>query len=215
MKLLKFGLSLIVIVSLSFSTISCSEKKSEEVSKETEVKNNDGHDHESGEDSTAENHDMADKQMDHSTMDMGDVKKSNAIVASYLQLKNALVEDNSKEAGIAAEAMLKAFKEFDASGYSVDEQKEIGEILENAIEQAEHISKNVDKMEHQREHLEVLSNDMVDFLAIVGSEMTLYQTRCPMYNKGKGGIWLSETEEIRNPFYGSKMLTCGAVQKEI
>lgn len=213
MKLLKLGVSLSVVLLLSFSAISCSEKKSEEVSKETEGKTNDEHD--SGEEATADNHDMSDKQMDHSTMDMGDTKKSNAIVAGYIQLKNALVDDNSKEASVAAESMLNAFKEFDASAFTADEQKEIGDILENAIEQAEHISKNLDKMEHQREHLEVLSNDVIDFLAIVGSEMTLYQTRCPMYNKGKGGIWLSETEEIRNPFYGSKMLTCGAVQKEI
>jgi hypothetical protein len=213
MKLLKFGVSLSVVLLLSFSTISCSEKKSEDTSKEAEVKNKDGH--ESGEEATAESHDMSEEQMDHSAMDMGNTKKSNAIVASYLQLKNALVDDKSKEAGVAAEGMLKAFKAFDASGLNENEQKEIGEILENAIEQAEHITKNVGNMEHQREHLEVLSNDMIDFLAIVGSEMTLYQTRCPMYNKGKGGIWLSETEEIRNPFYGSKMLTCGAVQKEI
>jgi len=215
MKLLKLGVSLFVVLLVSFSTISCSEKKAEEVSKEAELKNSDEHEHDAGEEATAESHDMSDQQMDHSAMDMGDTKKSNAIVVSYIQLKNALVEDNSKEAGVAAEAMLKAFKAFDASALSADEQKEIGEILENAIEQAEHITKNVGNMEHQREHLEVLSNDMIDFLAIVGSEMTLYQTRCPMYNKGKGGIWLSETEEIRNPFYGSKMLTCGAVQKEI
>jgi hypothetical protein len=36
-----------------------------------------------------------------------------------------------------------------------------------------------------------------------------------MYNKGKGGIWLSETREIKNPFYGNKMLTCGSVQKAL
>lgn len=215
MKLLKFGVSSIVIGLLSFSTISCTEKKSEEVSKETEVKNSDGHDHDSGDATTAESHDMNDKQMDHSEMDMGDVKNSNAIVVSYLQLKNALVEDNSKEAGIAAEATLKAFKEFDASGFSTDEQKEITEIIENGQEQVEHIAENADKIDHQREHFEVLSNDVADLLAITGSSTTLYQTRCPMYNKGKGGIWLSETKEIKNPFYGSKMLTCGSVLKEI
>ena len=140
---------------------------------------------------------------------------SKLLVASYLQLKNALVSDDAKEAAIAAEVMVRAFKGFNASGFNADQQKEIAEIIENASEQVEHIADNASKIEHQREHFEVLSNDMSDLIAIVGSEQTLYQTKCPMYNKGKGGIWLSETKEIKNPFYGGKMLTCGSVQKEI
>ncbi len=36
-----------------------------------------------------------------------------------------------------------------------------------------------------------------------------------MYNDGKGGIWLSETKEIKNPYLGGKMPKCGTVQKEI
>ena len=36
-----------------------------------------------------------------------------------------------------------------------------------------------------------------------------------MYNEGKGAIWLSETKEIKNPYLGGKMLTCGEVQEEI
>ena len=141
--------------------------------------------------------------------------RSKLLVASYLQLKNALVSDDAKEAAIVAEVMVRAFKGFNASGFNSDQQKEIAEIIENASEQVEHIADNASKIEHQREHFEVLSNDMSDLIAIVGSEQTLYQTKCPMYNKGKGGIWLSETKEIKNPFYGGKMLTCGSVQKEI
>jgi len=36
-----------------------------------------------------------------------------------------------------------------------------------------------------------------------------------MYNDDKGAMWLSETDEIKNPFYGSKMLKCGKVQEKI
>ena len=140
---------------------------------------------------------------------------SDQIVKAYLQIKNALVADNGKAAATAAEKMVKAFKSFDVSGYTSEQRKEITEIIENAGEQAEHISENAGNIEHQREHLEILSNDLIDLVAITGSSTTLYQTRCPMYNKGKGGIWLSETREIKNPFYGNKMLTCGSVQKEL
>jgi hypothetical protein len=34
---------------------------------------------------------------------------------------------------------------------------------------------------------------------------TLYEQYCPM----KKATWLSETAAIKNPYYGSQMLTCG------
>jgi hypothetical protein len=30
-----------------------------------------------------------------------------------------------------------------------------------------------------------------------------------------GGYWLSNSKEIRNPFFGDKMLKCGRIEKEI
>jgi hypothetical protein len=48
-----------------------------------------------------------------------------------------------------------------------------------------------------------------------GTKQKLYQDYCPMYNDGKGAIWISETKEIKNPFYGSQMLTCGSLKKTL
>jgi hypothetical protein len=87
------------------------------------------------------------------------------------------------------------------------------EIAESAKEHAEHIVKN--PIDHQREHFEDLSKDVNDLIALVGTDKTLYQDFCPMASNNKGAIWLSETEEINNPYFGSKMLKCGSVQKQI
>jgi hypothetical protein len=35
-----------------------------------------------------------------------------------------------------------------------------------------------------------------------------------MYNQGKNGYWISEIKDIKNPYYGSEMLTCGGIVKE-
>ncbi|NER10869.1 Protein of unknown function [Muriicola jejuensis] len=43
----------------------------------------------------------------------------------------------------------------------------------------------------------------------------IYQQYCPMAFEGKGGYWISDKEEIRNPYYGDKMLTCGKVTEVI
>jgi hypothetical protein len=59
----------------------------------------------------------------------------------------------------------------------------------------------------------MLSKDMMDMVAITGTDATLYQQFCPMYDKGSA--WLSMEKDIKNPYYGSKMMNCGKVEKEI
>jgi len=136
-----------------------------------------------------------------------------AMVDGYLEIKNGLVSDDKAAAAKGGKTLLNAFASFDMSSLTKEQHSEYMEIVENATEQAEHIVKS--PIDHQREHFEVLSNDMNDLIALLGTEKTLYQDFCPMANNGKGAIWLSETEEIKNPFYGSKMMKCGKMQKQI
>lgn len=213
MKLSNLTLSVIAVFVFSLTAQSCTKEKKTIEGKQMTEMTGDGHSHSHSEGMSQENNERTEMKVVSAGQQKPD--RSKVLVISYIQLKNALVTDDAKEAAIAADLMVKGFKGFDASGFTADQQKEIAEIIENASEQVEHIADNAGKIEHQREHFEVLSNDMTDLIAIVGSDRTLYQTKCGMYNNGKGGIWLSETKEIKNPFYGSKMLACGSVQKEI
>ena len=138
-----------------------------------------------------------------------------SILDNYLALKDALVDDNSKKAASSGRMLFEALGKFDLSGQPESKQKELKDILDDAKENAEHFFKNDDKMDHQREHLEILSGDLKDLIVITGSDRTLYQLFCPMYNNNKGGKWLSTSDKIKNPFYGSKMLKCGRVLVEI
>jgi len=138
-----------------------------------------------------------------------------AIIDNYLALKDALVEGNGKKASSSGKMLLDALEKFDLSSQGASKQLELKDILDDAKENAEHISENGGKMEHQREHFEILGSDIKDLIIITGSDRTLYQIYCPMYNNKKGGKWLSESIEIKNPFFGSKMLKCGNVQQEI
>lgn len=132
------------------------------------------------------------------------------IVNQYLDLKNALVADDSKKAAQVGGLLAKTLKTVDVSKYKKEQQQELKEIIEDAVEHGEHISES--EMAHQREHFKILSEDLVDMIAITGAPETLYQQYCPMYDKGS--LWLSAEKEVKNPYYGSKMLTCGKVQKE-
>ncbi len=180
---------------------------------------NDGHDHSKMEMKNADgyNHDhskMA-REMTHNEKNIEQNKTKNPattpIINAYLQIKNGLVATDKSATAKGAAALLKAFKEFDMTKLSGDTHKEYMEILENATEQAEHIEKS--PIDHQREYFEVLSTDITDMIALLGTEKTLYQDHCPMANGGKGADWLSEIKEIKNPYFGSKMMKCGSVKK--
>ena len=82
-------------------------------------------------------------------------------------------------------------------------------------EHAEHIGKNAGKIDHQREHFSMMSEDIYSLVKAFGGGQALYNDFCPMFNDKKGAMWLSETREIKNPYMGSKMPTCGRVDEKI
>lgn len=137
------------------------------------------------------------------------------IVKDYLVLKNALVADNDRAAANAGKQLFATLNKVDMKTIPANKHKEFMDIFENAKENAEHISDNAGKIDHQREHLASLSKDVSDLIALFGTTQKLYQDYCPMYNDGKGAVWISEAKAIKNPYYGSQMLTCGSVKKEL
>ena len=153
---------------------------------------------------------QADKTMDATTQKSG---LTSAILNGYLAIKNALVNDDSEKAAEGGKMMLMAFSNFEMGKLTESQHSKYMEIADSAKEHAEHIAKN--PIDHQREHFEDLSKDVNDIISLVGTDKTLYQDFCPMASNNKGAIWLSESKEINNPYFGSKMLKCGSVQKQI
>jgi hypothetical protein len=158
---------------------------------------------------------MANKSMVQSTLKVERTKSASTIIDNYLALKDALVADNSNKAASSGKMLYDAFAKFDISGQAKSQQKELREIIEDASEHAEHISESSKDIEHQREHFETLSTDIKDLVVITGADRNLYQIFCPMYNNNQGGSWISSSDEIKNPFLGSKMMKCGSVTQEI
>lgn len=135
------------------------------------------------------------------------------ILNAYFEMNNYLVKDDASGAQKSGEQLEQALQSFKATNLSEEEQKEVNEILESAIENAQHIAKS--EIGHQREHLVVLSVDLKDLIAIIGTSQKLYEDYCPMVNNNKGGIWISNKEEISNPYMGSSMPKCGKVNRVI
>lgn len=137
--------------------------------------------------------------------------KAEAILNDYFNLKDALVGDDNDKAKELGNTLAQSLKSFDASNYSDNKTSELNDIIEDATEHAEHISES--DIKHQREHFKILSKDVTDMVAITGTKTKLYEQFCPMYDGGTA--WLSKEENVLNPYYGSSMLRCGKVQREI
>ena len=138
-----------------------------------------------------------------------------AVVAGYLQIKNGLTNDNGNDAASGGKAMVAAMSSLNTASFTDDQKKAFNDMQDDLKENAEHIGENAGKIAHQREHFDMLSQDMYDLVKKFNSGENLYKDYCPMYNNGKGAFWISETKEIKNPYLGKKMPTCGEVKEEI
>ena len=150
---------------------------------------------------------------DHKNMGVPE-STSSTFIDSYLSIKEGLVGDDSEATAKSALMLIASLENVNQEGLSAEEMTEVSEILESMKENAEHISNNSSEIAHQREHLVILSSDVKDLIAIVGTDKKLYQDFCPMY-KNDGAMWLSDTKEIENPYYGESILSCGSIQEEL
>jgi len=139
-----------------------------------------------------------------------------SLVQNYLDIKNALVKDDSTSAAAASVKLKDEMKIFNKglpdgqTGLFTAAQKKIYDSVEgNLKEQAEDISKS--KLADQRQHFFIMSKDVYTLVKAFNTGITLYGDNCPMYNNGAS--WLSEVKEIRNPYLGKKMPGCGSVEE--
>jgi len=143
------------------------------------------------------------------------VQKDSASVqmalTEYLKLKNALVAGKSNDAAEAGKSLKTALDKLGGDLMTESQQKAFNELGDDSQEHAEHIGNSGSDIKHQREHFQMLSKNMYDLVKTFGTAQTLYKDYCPMVK----AIWLSETKPIKNPYYGSAMLTCGNVQETI
>ena len=71
-------------------------------------------------------------------------------------------------------------------------------------------------IEVRREAFSSLTDNLYKSIKAYGlGGATAYYDFCPMAFDSQGGFWLSTDKEIRNPYFGEKMLTCGEVRETL
>ncbi len=136
------------------------------------------------------------------------------LLKPYFELRDAFVASNSINAQKSASQMLKIlakgvnFENTEAEKFW-NTQKE---ILEKYLKE---ISSSSD-LHKQRLAFANVSNAMIAVVKAFSVKMgNLYITYCPMFIKDEKAYWISDTKQIKNPYFGEKMLNCGSVEDSL
>jgi hypothetical protein len=126
------------------------------------------------------------------------------LLPAYYEVKDALVAGNATLAASKAGELVKAINSADAKMLP----KASKDLL---LADAGKIAGDKD-LKSQRAYFAGLSNQMIALVKTSKlSAEPIYQQYCPM----KKSSWLSSEKDIKNPYYGSAMLTCGKVTETI
>ncbi len=130
-----------------------------------------------------------------------------AALKPYFKMEDAFVASDASQVSALAKTTLAKMKAMEVSDLGKMEKSH----LSKSIEMLGAISSNSD-LKNQRAQLVVLNENIVALaMNIKSPSETLYVQKCPMANSNKGAIWLSTEKEIKNPYYGDDMLTCGSI----
>lgn len=130
------------------------------------------------------------------------------VFENYFALKDELIKSDGKSASALAKALLIKIDAVKMDKLSSEEHivwmKELNSIKLNT----EKIAATT-QVEQQRAGFMDLSANFYDLIKVSKQDYAIYYQNCPMYNDGKGANWLSKEKAVKNPYYGSQMLTCG------
>jgi membrane fusion protein, copper/silver efflux system len=146
---------------------------------------------------------MGDMEMSFSNAFSSDFSEA---LPSYLKMKDAFVASDAGQVSAFAKTTSEKLKTISTDDLGTMEKQH----LTKSIEMLDAIANN-DNLENQRAHFVILNENIVPIAMSIENSTNYYIQKCPMANNNKGAVWLSMEEEIRNPYYGDAMLTCGSV----
>lgn len=122
------------------------------------------------------------------------------LLSLYYSVKDALVAGNAAAAAEKAAGFADAVKAVDA--------KTIGQQEADALIKSANRIHATSNLGRQRDNFADLSVQMINLVKHSAPGSTpVYQAYCPM----KKSSWLTSSKQIKNPYFGSAMLTCGEV----
>ena len=143
-----------------------------------------------------------------------EVNQLKTIFESYFALKDALVKSDGKLSATLAKDLLTNINSVKMDKLSSEEHTVWMKVMSSLKSNTEKIVATT-IIEKQRVVFMDLSANFYALLKVSKQDYSIYYQNCPMYNDGKGANWLSKENAVKNPYYGSQMLTCGKTVETI
>ena len=138
------------------------------------------------------------------------------VLNAYLEMKNALVNSNASAADKAVAKMSSMVEAVDGSsleGEGKEAWEQHASLYKDKLAEMQHVQGLEEKRSYFSHISEIVYCTVKSF--DLKEDMELYATYCPMAFDGKGAYWIAETDQIRNPYFGEKMMKCGEVKEEL
>lgn len=175
-----------------------------------------GHEGHLGMDNNASN-----KQTDHTNMNERlEVSEKfqqqlNSVYNEYINLKDALVKEDSKSTSTSASTLLNNLTKVNMKLLSDNKAHNHWMSLEKEIKSSATSISETSDIKLQRNHFKHLSSHLINAVQLFGVNEKVYLEFCPMADNNNGAYWLSKEEKVINPYFGEAMLTCGEVKQII
>ena len=161
------------------------------------------------------------KESDHTNMNerlkvsMKFQEQLKAVFNEYINLKDALVKEDSKSTSANATTLLNKLNKVDMKLLSDNKAHNHWMSLEGEIKSSATSISETSDIKSQRDHFKHLSSHLINAVQLFGVDEKVYVEFCPMADNNNGAYWLSKEEKVINPYFGSAMLTCGEVKQVI
>lgn len=140
-------------------------------------------------------------------------KQIDALVNQYIPLKNAFVNTDAQAAAEATQSFLDQMSKVNTELLEGEASAYLMRQFNNLRSHGEKITET-NEVEEQRRQFSFLSQSLIDLIEAFGTTSEiLHVQHCPMALDNEGADWLALEEQIRNPYFGDKMMKCGLVKK--
>ena len=151
------------------------------------------------------------KMNDHSTMTENQgTDQLKPVFDNYFSLKDALVKTDSKTASAKSKNLLSAITAVKMETLKMDVHMTWMKVYKDLTVDAKNISETQD-IKKQRELFKSLSKNTYELKKVSKFTEPVYYQYCPMQDAN----WLSKENTVKNPYYGSQMLSCGKTVETI
>lgn len=166
-------------------------------------------------------HSKMDNDTDHTKMNKRIVTSETfkgqleLVFEQYIDLKDALANDDGKSAKKSAKEILNSMAKVDMKLLTDHEAHNHWMTISEEMKSSSKSISETSDLEKHRGHFKHLSAHLSKGVKLFGVNQKVYEQFCPMADSNKGAYWLSLDEVITNPYMGSKMLTCGTTESTI